>query len=227
MSSPDLTILADLAQLRQVAYRLFASLFLYPDEERLATLAEVAGALQEQRHLLPALASSGAWQRLLAGLTTPGGCPPVAEMQPEYIRLFVVSPGGVPCPPYESCYVEAGGRVTGWLLVEVEQHYAAAGLALAPSLGELPDHVAVELEFMSYLCGRAASECEAGRVGDSLQWLHLQLAFLREHLGRWFPNLARRVTGADTQGFYALVAEATQDLVEHDRALLQEMLGHA
>ena len=65
--STVLLSLLDLARLRYVAYRVFSTLFLYPDEGRLVTLRAAVRELQ-QCDLQAAFAFFGLWQRLLGVL---------------------------------------------------------------------------------------------------------------------------------------------------------------
>ncbi len=74
----------------------------------------------------------------------------IEELQVEYTRLFI-GPFGVAVPPYGSYYLEKTGEVMGETTREVMQLYRKAGLAIDKEFTELPDHIAVELEFAYYL----------------------------------------------------------------------------
>jgi len=74
----------------------------------------------------------------------------IEELQVEYTRLFL-GPFGVAVPPYGSCYLEKSGEVMGKTTQEIMHLYRKAGLAIDKEFTELPDHIAVELEFVYYL----------------------------------------------------------------------------
>jgi TorA maturation chaperone TorD len=128
--SPAPLLLAELARLRQATYRLLGALFLYPDEARLAALAEAARALQNQGEFLAAFPFWGPWQRLLTALTSADPSTalrlrsgqgsgrrrqlPTVAVQQEYARLFLTNTGGVLCLPYESCYLDPNRQAAGW-----------------------------------------------------------------------------------------------------------------
>jgi TorA maturation chaperone TorD len=98
---------------------------------------------------------------------------------------------------------------------------------LSPSLKELPDHAAVELEFMAFLCSREARTREEEALEEGLQVLEQQRAFLDQHLGRWFPAFARQVARAGGEGLYAVTAEAAHAFVHHDQDWVALILERA
>ncbi len=224
--------LAELARLRQAAYRLFGALFLYPDESRLTALVVAAGALQEAGESLAIFPFFGSWQRLLTALTlTPGRgrghAPLTVDVQQEYVHLFLVNPDGPLCPPYESFYLDPDREAAGWIPAQLEREYATAGLMLSPRLKEQPDHAAVELEFMAYLCDQEAQAWEEEVLEGAFQVLERQRAFLTGHLGRWFPAFTRRLTLVAEESLYGVTAAAAHAFVHHDRDLVALLLESA
>lgn len=211
--------LAHLARLREGTYRLFSQMFLYPDEERRTAVGEAADELWRKREALARFAFFTQWSRALRSLKNIGRRG-LSDIQTAYVSMFATNAAGIPCPPYESVYREPEGRPTGWLLAHVESEYAAAGFALSPTLGELPDHVAVEMEFMALLCGREAQAWEKRIPSQGGQAVRRQKAFLDSHLALWFPEFARQVMDVDSGGAYAVVGEGAQAFITHDRDLL-------
>ncbi len=213
--------LEDLARLRLVAYRLFSSTLLYPDEQRLKTIAMAATELHEQSHSTIKFAFSPQWQRLLISLADP---PSHHILEEQYVRAFMHSAERPPCLPYESVYVDPGRQAVGWIVALLEQEYAAAGLALSPSLQDLPDHVAVELEFMAFLCAQEADAWNREAVREGIQALERQAAFLDKHLARWLPEWARQVARANGEGIYPVVTETVRAFTSHDQDLISTLL---
>ena len=60
---------------------------------------------------------------------------------------------------------------SGWTAVQIDRDYAAAGFSISSSLIEVPEHVAVELEFMSFLCDQKASAWERKRPNNGVDAL--------------------------------------------------------
>ncbi|MFQ5854464.1 MAG: molecular chaperone [Anaerolineae bacterium] len=209
---------AELSRLRQGLYRLFAASLLYPDRDRIATLRAVAGELLESKSLWGGFDFSDPLARLLkvlSDLTEEAK----DEIEEDYVRLFLVKPIA---PPYESFYLDPDGQSRGWMAVQIEREYADAGLILSPDRKKLPDQVAVELEFMAFLCRHQAQALEDHATDDSMAFKERQRAFMAQHLGRWFPRFARQVREATTaDSLYGTVMEAAYAFLRHDVRLLE------
>lgn len=104
----------------------------------------------------------------------------------EYTRLFVNGLPKVPCPPYESVYRE--GTVMGESTLAVKARYSEAGLQVVDNFADLPDHVAVELEFLCYLQSKGDKEKH-----DS---------FVRDHLSQWVPAFSEAINRDGELLFY-------------------------
>jgi len=203
----------EMARFREIAYRLFGGLLLYPEEPRWTLLNEVARELLAYSEPLASYPFFASWQRLLIRLTMAEHRPLLAHLQPQFIRLFQVSLDSPVCHPYESFYLDPERHSIGWIALDLAQEYAAEGLALSPTFRDMPDHVAVEMEFMAFLCGREAMAWEQGETERARQILGRERAFLEAHLGRWLPRFAQWVMAADAGGFYATVLEAAEAFV--------------
>jgi len=108
------------------------------------------------------------------------------RLETEYVRLFVNSLPELPCAPYGSVYLE--GTVMGVSTVEVAKIYEKYGL----ETDELPDHIAVECQFLAWL--REQDE-QAMEVGEDC-------AFLLGHLRRWLVPFLAKVEQHDRLGWY-------------------------
>ena len=185
---------------REFLYRFLAWLFLYPDPDRLQRLKTAAVALSRDDwwHDLP---FAPTFERLI---TTLSAVDEVAaeDIVNEYNRLFLVKPQA---PPHEAHYLDGTGQFRGWMVAKLQGIYAENGLAISPTLNEMPDHLAVELEFMSHLC----SVAHAGENEMIEAALDSQRAFLTQHLAKWFPKFAKRVNEAKPQHHYRVAIEAT------------------
>lgn len=218
--------LVALADWRASAYRVCAALLLHPDEQRLQWLSHVARAFRQYDDALAAFAFFGPWHRLL-DLLEDIERQDRAALQAEHVRLFSLDPCATPCLPYESFYLMSGHQETGWVTVQLQGTYARAGLHLAPSLNESPDHAAVELEFMSYLCRQEAEAWERADSDAAIGAIEQERAFLHLHLGRWFGQFARNARARTAVQFYALAVEAADAFVCHERDLVGSLAHDA
>jgi len=145
-----------------------------------------------------------------------------ARLEEEYVDLFLLGELHSACPLYESAYLDRTGRSRGVIAAGVEQAYAAAGVAVSPAAqGELPDHVAFELEFLSLLCAEEARAWRAGLPDEASDRMGRERDFLERHLLRFLPGLVRAVKLVSTSSsFYRRLAEAVHAFVVHDRDLI-------
>ena len=104
-------------------------------------------------------------------------------------------------------------------LADLAAFYRAFGLEVADAAAERPDHIGMELEFMSVLAAKEAYAHEHQLDDDQATLCYdAQRKFLREHLGRWSPAFARRLARAATNEALAALAEFTRDFIATDCA---------
>jgi TorA maturation chaperone TorD len=190
---------------------LFASLFLYPEHNRLAELQEAASVLVACNIGL-GLPFSASMETLFNHLAD-------TDLENdrviinEYNRLFLIRPKA---PPHETVYTDSEGQMRGMLTACLEEVYLEAGLALSPVLNELPDHISVELEFMAYLCMK---EAEARQINDDVEanrYRELQISFMGQHPARWFPLFAKRIKEADPGSIYQYLLPAVFGFLRYE-----------
>ncbi|MDR7586275.1 MAG: molecular chaperone TorD family protein [Armatimonadota bacterium] len=205
----------ELARLRQGVYRLLAALFLYPADARRRALVQAARLLEPER-VLAVFPFFLPWERLLRTLAD---LPESAILQEEYVRLFAAGADGCRCAPFESAYRCGEAASAGWLCAELEQEYASAGLALSSDPHEPADHLAVELEYMAFLCGREAAAWERG-TGGARDFLERERNFLGRHLVRWVSAFARALREEAAPSVYQAGAAAGEAFVQQDYDLV-------
>lgn len=165
-------------------YRLLARALAYPDKHFVGRLQDAVSQIRLDL-----------WsdQRLPLGLLMQElgklAHVPLDQVQGEYTRLFVNAYPHVPCPPYESAYVE--GELLGQAAEEVGALYRQWGLVMD---GEAVDHAGAELEFVAFLLALDTSELLA--TADN---------FLARHVLPWLPRFAADVERESRLGFYRAV----------------------
>ncbi len=100
-----------------------------------------------------------------------------------------------PVMMYESQVMN--GRFLGPQTFALQALYQEAGLETAGA--ELPDYAAVELEFLSFLAEREEED-----AGQSHQWRTVRRRFLKDHAGKWLPQVARRLAHSDEPAWTAV-----------------------
>jgi putative dimethyl sulfoxide reductase chaperone len=133
----------------------------------------------------------------------------IEELTVEYARLFV-GPMALQAPPYGSYYLEHGKQVMGESTQAVLQFYRRSGLRMDADFTEMPDHIAVELEFVSYCLQKAVS---ADDQAVTLQWVDTAGSFLGQFLGKWYIQFCEKLRENSESPFYQALAELTELVV--------------
>ena len=206
--------------LRQALYRFFGSLYLYPDQDLLANVKQGAWELLESHPLWENYAFDKKLNTLITHLLQVN----LDERKPivnEYNRLFLVKPLS---PPYETFYIKHPGKSEGTLAAEISGLYRQAGLVVSPETNELPDHIAIELEYMSFLCEKeftAAQESDDNAA--STAWREQQ-DFISQHLALWFPKFAKKALEEGSDLLYKSIIETTFAFLRSELKLLEVRL---
>ena len=131
------------------------------------------------------------------------------ELLVDYSRLFL-GPVQALARPYASVWLTGENVVMQDSTMELLQLYEQGGFAIDENFQELPDHVAVELEFL-YLLTHQLYQAQAGGDTEALQALQvLRTAFLDGHLGRWLGSFILAMHDHAQTDFYRELAELTE-----------------
>lgn len=122
----------------------------------------------------------------------------------EYTRLFINATPKVACSPYESMYRE--NVIMGDSTLDVMERFSRAGLKVAGNFHDLPDHVAVELEFLYYLMTYGYAQEHA--------------SFMNEHFLKWIPKFCEEVEKNDRTGFYRHAAAVLRESINKEELMV-------
>jgi putative dimethyl sulfoxide reductase chaperone len=130
----------------------------------------------------------------------------------DYTKLFL----GPPQPlarPHGSFWLS--GETTLWqdATLAVLHLYEEAGFDLDDEFRDVPDHVAVELEFLYLLTFRQNEARRAGLEDVLLNWQQLEAVFLGKHLGAWIDRFSAAVKAGAQTAFYRDLAELTERFI--------------
>ncbi len=143
----------------------------------------------------------------------------VADKSPEDVRLMLevdynrlfVGPGALLAPPYESFYESSAqegvdrGTLRGPAERAVLAEYRAHDLTMPEEFIELPDHIAVELEYLSFLASREASAWDEGDGEEALRLQADSDGFRSAHLGTWAGEFSENVVRSARTAFYKAI----------------------
>lgn len=154
-------------------YLSFAAVFHRPNQEVSDHLEELIDLWSE---VIPEIDQSVQKLRTFC-LQFPPGEQRLNALWEHYIPLFET--GAVEASPYASVYCGGEGLVLGREAFNVQQFYANCGYVMGEKSGELPDHLAVELEFCALLASNGQDE--------SL------IEFQKEHLDPFLKSILAKI----------------------------------
>jgi TorA maturation chaperone TorD len=127
----------------------------------------------------------------------------------DYTRLFLGAPQAL-AKPYASVWLSTDPELMQESVVELQRLYAQGGFEINEDFRDLPDHVAVELEFL-YLMNFQLNQARSADDAAAVQALEvLRTAFLVGHLGRWLGGFILAVHDNAQSDFYRELAEFTE-----------------
>lgn len=199
---------------REDIYRLLAACYYSPskaliEEDCCGSLAALLKGLAPQASEQAAEAA-----RLLTKTT-------IEALLVEHSRLFL-GPFKLVAPPYGSVWLDDQKTVMGDSTQKVAAFYHKCGLHLADDFHELPDHFAVELEFLSYLAFKQREAATAGDSAEVKRLKDLQHEFLDSFLLPWLKQFTYAVINDGEAPFYVAIARCTAAFVATDAVNLYE-----
>ena len=129
------------------------------------------------------------------------------ELRYEYADIFL-NAGVTPVFPYESVYVTGEPVVMQEPVFKVRKFFREAGVHKSEEYPDLDDHIAVELEFMAYLCEKEKVELQANFVAEHFKWM------------KDFCDNLKKYSQAD---FYKAVAELTESIVSMEEKIVDDI----
>jgi putative dimethyl sulfoxide reductase chaperone len=197
---------------REDVYRLLAACY-YPPTP--ALLEENCCA--SMASLLEGVAADAAQHAADAALAA--GNSSVDALAVEHARLFI-GPFQLVAPPYGSIYLDDAKTVMGDSTARVTAFYHACGLHLADDFHELPDHFAVELEFMSYLAFKQRGAELSGDTDETARIMSLEKEFLDRFLLPWLEPFTSAIIADGEAPFYQAIARCSAEFINADYATM-------
>ncbi|MBI3705741.1 MAG: molecular chaperone TorD family protein [Rhizobiales bacterium] len=190
---------------REVFCRLLAACYYEPGPE-FAEEKLFESMLGAARLIDPDLATGAA--RLGAAFSTEA----LDALLLDYTRLFL-GPTDTLAQPYGSIWLSGEKTLMQDSTMAVLELYRDGGFEIDDEFRELPDHIAVELEFL-YLLNYRGNQAQRFNEIDALtSTATLRKRFLEEHLGAWIGPFTAAVWAGAQSNFYRELAELTSRFV--------------
>ncbi|MFH1294106.1 MAG: molecular chaperone TorD family protein [Pseudomonadota bacterium] len=143
----------------------------------------------------------------------------VEDLAVEYARLFLGP--GKHISPHESVHLreeQGGGSLWGEPTARVKGFIESSGVEYKSDYRGIPDHIAVELEFMQEVTEREARAWEDKDCDGALHCLTIEKRFIEEHLGRWVLIFCDKLIKDAELSFYREMAKLTKSFIESEEA---------
>ena len=144
----------------------------------------------------------------------------------EFTRLFI-GPYSLPAPPYGSVYIEKERKVMGDSTMDVQKRYQKFGLDIYSNFKEVPDHIAVEFEFMFFLIYKEIESILSNVPEQAQEILLHQKLFLGDHLNNWIPDFTDCVIEHTSTEFYRSLTKATRIFIAEELEYLENIFVSA
>ncbi len=137
----------------------------------------------------------------------------------DYTALFI-GPSQPSAMPYASFWLTGDPSMRHEATMSVLDFYEQGGFDLSEDLHELPDHVAVELEFL-YLLTYRLNQTKSDDDQEGLPAVGtLRHRFVIEHMGSWIGPFADAVNAGACTAFYRELARLTKRFLYLEAGLL-------
>ena len=203
--------LVDYEQARSNCYKLLAACFYQPQKEAFIQEEFFKNLAMVLKDIAPeAAAHVPAMEKAFLNYSN-------EDLLIDYAKLFV-GPNELIAPPYGSVYMDDGRRTMGDSTLEAIKIYKDEGLAIDENFKELPDHIAVELEFMYYLIFKETEALEKSETDKALDFIKTQELFLDKFLARWVKPFCDKIKAGTDNEFYNSLADCLSVFIEKAHA---------
>lgn len=140
------------------------------------------------------------------------------SLEVDFSRLFI-GPFKLLSPPYGSVYIDSGNSLMGDSTIEVRNIYHDDGLICMDD-ESIPDHIAVELEYMYFLTCHEFNCHLNGDADRAASLREKQKYFLQNYLARWIFSFVKTVQMNAGTAFYKDIASLTEGFISHELRLM-------
>ncbi len=198
---------------RSDAYRLLAVCFYEPDREMFLEENLCANLAVLMAELSVPVAES--CRRMEQGLQENSR----EELLVEYTALFL-GPFGAPAQPYGSVYLDQERQLMGDSTMAIQKIYEEAGVK--HETNGPADHIAIELEFMSFLEQRLTQAAATADQAAAADMAAIEARFFNKYLATWAPSLAKAIQAHARLGFYQALSECLLGFISAEQQRLQQ-----
>jgi len=185
-------------EIRKITYKTFAKLFYYPDKELVQLLYNgvVTDFFSDIYKDAEKFEKFKSWLNLFENKEHL-----LESLQIEYTSLFINNFPSLPAPPYKSFYFDK--ELFGPSAENVAEIYNHYNFEISKDIYELPDHIAIELEFISRIIEMDIPEDEINK-------------FLKEQILSWSRYLEKEIIDNASIPFYSFIIKEINIFITND-----------
>lgn len=184
---------------RAGVFNVFTALFCQPEEELIHN-SELFGTLElALNNVDPACSELVVRMQEAVKKST------AKDLLVEYTRLFI-GPFKTLVSPYSSLYFGSETLMsdeTVWVI----DFYRKAGLKFDQETKEVPDHIAIETEFMYWLIHNEIKGLDSGDRDRAMSLWEKQQEFFAKHYTKWVPEFCAKVASETNNRYFRLLSE--------------------
>ena len=216
----DTNTIIDVLSIREYLYTTFRMAFIEPLNEKTTPLfldektREGLSAFIDQEQFSEAWSQLAELESLSAELKD--------ELYHEFMKAFI-GPNILLAPPWESVYLSGNRSLFQESTLAVRREYSSFGLVFTDKGKEPDDHIALELEFMVYLCRLAREGYESTDFKGAARAIDAQQGFLDRHLLQWVDLFREALEKQESTKWYGLIARLLSLYLHADASCLMEI----
>ncbi len=128
------------------------------------------------------------------------------ELESEFVKIFINTRSGVSAPLYHSCYHGDENILMNKPALEMADLLEQAGIDLDSGIGEPPDHLCIELEYLFFLLNHPHVHSDP----DLQEYIQM---FTREFMLPWIDIFQQRIPVRGVSVFFSHSALAMRKLL--------------
>ena len=126
--------------------------------------------------------------------------------------------------PFESVYTSPTRLVMQDAYEAVRQLYHKYGFVKSEECDLHEDHIALEIQFLAHLSGRAAKLFEEGKEAEACDVLRLQKTFIETHIKNWVSRFCDDIRACPVSPFYKGWSYILEGFVFTLKGAIEDML---
>ncbi|MFQ5815554.1 MAG: molecular chaperone [Candidatus Hydrothermarchaeaceae archaeon] len=215
---PTMEEYIELAESRSVMYRFLSMLYSYEPIKDLAKMIKDKSILESLND------SDGGFKLLKEYVKEAEKIKDLREeLEVEHTTLFVLA-NDRNFRPYESVYLDPDQYMGGQFTKNVERFMKRVGFEFTSALDELPDHIAIELEFMHHMCSKEGESWKKSKKDYGLDYLKYERDFLKDHLTKWAFDFCEDLYEKAESNFFKAASLLTKDFLAMEESEIDKII---